>query len=281
MLSPTEPSNLVQASNLNPADGSDESAKQTRRGPGHPWVNHPTRWVHAAVVAVALVVILSGVAYASIPGKDGTIVGCYSKTTGNLRIIDPAKTVCTIHERTLSWTSASQMATSLSALQAADATLTAGLRSEVVRAVAAEAALVASLTSETSRATGAEISEASRALAAEATLLTTIDDEIAARKTADSAISSDLAAETSRATGAEAALLTALDNEIVARKTVDNILSTDLRVSNSIGIAGDVRTSWNNSDANSVDPMPRNCAVGQVVVSTGAYQWACQTIAIP
>ncbi|HET8948829.1 MAG TPA: hypothetical protein VFQ07_17755, partial [Candidatus Polarisedimenticolia bacterium] len=43
-------------------------------------------------------------------------------------------------------------------------------------------------------------------------------------------------------------------------------------------LSGDCRTSWNNQDANSVNPMPRTCPAGQVAVSTGAFHWACSTI---
>src|SRR6185503_18127023 len=42
-----------------------------------------------------------------------------------------------------------------------------------------------------------------------------------------------------------------------------------------LGIAGDFRTSWNNQDAGSVNPLPRSCPPGQVPVSTGPFKWTC------
>jgi hypothetical protein len=47
---------------------------------------------------------------------------------------------------------------------------------------------------------------------------------------------------------------------------------------NSFCIGADCRTSWNGQDANSVTPLPRNCAPGQVPVATGSYQWKCGNI---
>jgi Stigma-specific protein, Stig1 len=47
---------------------------------------------------------------------------------------------------------------------------------------------------------------------------------------------------------------------------------------NSFCIGADCRTSWNDQDANSVTPLPRNCAPGQVPVATGSYQWKCGNI---
>ncbi len=41
-----------------------------------------------AVAIAVLVVAVSGVAYATIPGSNGVISGCYSKLTGALRVID-------------------------------------------------------------------------------------------------------------------------------------------------------------------------------------------------
>src|SRR5450759_4451654 len=47
---------------------------------------------------------------------------------------------------------------------------------------------------------------------------------------------------------------------------------------NSFCLGADCRTSWNGQDANSVTPLPRNCAPGQVPVATGSYQWKCGNI---
>jgi hypothetical protein len=43
-------------------------------------------------------------------------------------------------------------------------------------------------------------------------------------------------------------------------------------------INGDCRTSWNNQNSGSVNPMPRTCGAGQVAISTGPYSWKCGVI---
>jgi len=59
----------------------------------------------ALVVAIAaLVVALGGVAYATIPGSDGVIHGCYLKAVGSLRVIDPSTGQhCTAVETPIQW----------------------------------------------------------------------------------------------------------------------------------------------------------------------------------
>jgi hypothetical protein len=58
----------------------------------------------AMVVAlIALLVALGGVAFASIPGPGGVVEGCYSKSSGVLRVIDSKKGCSKKHERTLRW----------------------------------------------------------------------------------------------------------------------------------------------------------------------------------
>ena len=53
---------------------------------------------------VALVVAMSGISIASIPGDGGKISGCYEKKSGKLRVIDRAKgKKCRRGERALSW----------------------------------------------------------------------------------------------------------------------------------------------------------------------------------
>ena len=66
-----------------------------------------SRFVAGAVGALAATVIVVGVAYAGIPGSDGTINGCYLKVTGGLRVIDPAKNEKCLPalETALSWNS--------------------------------------------------------------------------------------------------------------------------------------------------------------------------------
>jgi hypothetical protein len=59
----------------------------------------------------AVVVLLAGtfvavgfeVANAQIPAQDGTITACYTKSTGGIRLIDPASTTCKSGETTLTW----------------------------------------------------------------------------------------------------------------------------------------------------------------------------------
>jgi hypothetical protein len=57
----------------------------------------------AAVGAVGVVVVFGAGAVASVPSPDGTIHGCYAKTGGSTRIIDPASQRCTASERPISW----------------------------------------------------------------------------------------------------------------------------------------------------------------------------------
>jgi hypothetical protein len=53
---------------------------------------------------VLVVVLLGGVAIANIPDSDGIIHGCYKKSGGALRVIDPsAGQSCTARERPLPW----------------------------------------------------------------------------------------------------------------------------------------------------------------------------------
>jgi hypothetical protein len=55
------------------------------------------------VALIALLVALGGVAFASIPGPGGVVKGCYSKSTGSLRVIDSKKSCSKKRERSLSW----------------------------------------------------------------------------------------------------------------------------------------------------------------------------------
>jgi hypothetical protein len=58
----------------------------------------------AVLVAVAAILVLAGgIAYAAIPGANGTITGCY-KANGSLRVIDAeAGQTCTSSEQQLTW----------------------------------------------------------------------------------------------------------------------------------------------------------------------------------
>jgi len=56
-------------------------------------------WLVGAVVAAGL----AGTAYATIPGGDGVIHGCYTKSGGTLRVIDASVTKCKSTETSLDW----------------------------------------------------------------------------------------------------------------------------------------------------------------------------------
>src|ERR1700690_1291776 len=47
--------------------------------------------IAATAGALAATALAGGVAWAAIPGSDGTIQGCYGKVGGLLRVIDPSK----------------------------------------------------------------------------------------------------------------------------------------------------------------------------------------------
>jgi hypothetical protein len=61
-------------------------------------------WLFAAVVAAGL----AGTAYATIPGGDGVIHGCYAKSGGTLRVIDASVTSCKSGETALNWSQQGQ-----------------------------------------------------------------------------------------------------------------------------------------------------------------------------
>src|SRR5262249_17852296 len=54
-------------------------------------------------VAVPLVFVLAGIAYATIPGGNGEIHGCYMKSGGAIRVIDANVTDCKQNETELVW----------------------------------------------------------------------------------------------------------------------------------------------------------------------------------
>jgi hypothetical protein len=55
-----------------------------------------------ALAAAILLAAASGIAYASIPGPDGVIQGCYLKSGGSLRVIDSSAS-CKSTETSLNW----------------------------------------------------------------------------------------------------------------------------------------------------------------------------------
>ena len=58
----------------------------------------------ALLGVVVLGLAAGGIAYASIPGSNGVIHGCYQKINGQLRVIDPgAGGTCTTSENPLDW----------------------------------------------------------------------------------------------------------------------------------------------------------------------------------
>lgn len=61
------------------------------------------------VVACVVLFAVAGIAYAAIPGTDGIIHGCYQKTNGALRVIDPAaRQACGSTEKSLDWNQVGQ-----------------------------------------------------------------------------------------------------------------------------------------------------------------------------
>lgn len=58
---------------------------------------------HTAVAVTVGLMLLSVIAYASIPGPDGVIHGCYKKSGGTLRVIDRSVANCSRDETSLSW----------------------------------------------------------------------------------------------------------------------------------------------------------------------------------
>jgi hypothetical protein len=62
------------------------------------------RAVRILILATALLALGAGIAYATIPGSNGTINGCYEKRTGILRVIDAeAGKACLSIETPISW----------------------------------------------------------------------------------------------------------------------------------------------------------------------------------
>jgi hypothetical protein len=59
--------------------------------------------VAATLAGAGVLVLIGTTASASIPSSSGTIYGCYAKTNGATRIIDPAKQKCAGTENPISW----------------------------------------------------------------------------------------------------------------------------------------------------------------------------------
>ena len=56
-----------------------------------------------AIAATGVVLLASGIAYATIPDANGVISGCYQKSGGSLRVIDGSVTNCAKSETALNW----------------------------------------------------------------------------------------------------------------------------------------------------------------------------------
>lgn len=65
-------------------------------------INSRTRTAITAITAVAVVGALAGIASAAIPSANGTLVGCYAKKSGALRLTEPSKK-CAKTEKRTSW----------------------------------------------------------------------------------------------------------------------------------------------------------------------------------
>ena len=61
------------------------------------------RATRVGAVAALVLVLAGGVAYATIPAANGTITGCYARSGGTLRVIDPSATNCKQGETQITW----------------------------------------------------------------------------------------------------------------------------------------------------------------------------------
>jgi hypothetical protein len=61
------------------------------------------RQVRVGIGVAVMVGMAGGLAYATIPGPQGVIQGCYSKANGSLRVIDAPASSCTSKETALAW----------------------------------------------------------------------------------------------------------------------------------------------------------------------------------
>ena len=72
---------------------------ETPRLPRHRW--------HVVAAGIAVVTLAgAGIAYASIPGPDAIIHGCYKTSTGALRVVDSATADCGKGEQAIQWNQA-------------------------------------------------------------------------------------------------------------------------------------------------------------------------------
>ena len=67
-----------------------QSALRRARACWRVWAGARSR--RAWLVAAAIVVVIATITFASIPGSNGVITGCYVTRTGLLRVIDTAQT---------------------------------------------------------------------------------------------------------------------------------------------------------------------------------------------
>jgi hypothetical protein len=65
--------------------------------------SHARRARWSSLVAIIALVAAGGTAYATIPGPDGVIHGCYAKSGGALRVVDAGVTNCKSGETSLNW----------------------------------------------------------------------------------------------------------------------------------------------------------------------------------
>jgi len=55
------------------------------------------------ILSASILIVLTTIVYASIPGSDGVIYGCYKKSGGTLRVIDRSVTNCSKDETLINW----------------------------------------------------------------------------------------------------------------------------------------------------------------------------------
>jgi hypothetical protein len=72
---------------------------------GAPTTSRRRRHLRHAAAAVATIVMVggAGIAYATIPGSNGVIHGCYDTRSGELRVVDSAESSCRRGERSIRW----------------------------------------------------------------------------------------------------------------------------------------------------------------------------------
>src|SRR4051812_4864065 len=62
-----------------------------------------SRLFAASVASAVTALLVGGIAWAAVPGRNGVISGCYNNKTGALRVIDASKGKCPSGSTRLTW----------------------------------------------------------------------------------------------------------------------------------------------------------------------------------